>query len=135
MTARYLIVIRRMEDEMSNEKSLSRREFTLEAALAILAGVTITIGGCGSDSPSSPSPTLSPGDRAGTISANHGHSATIVAAQLTAGNAISLDIRGQATHPHTVAISQAEMVQIAGNQRVSKESTNNEGHTHTVTFN
>jgi hypothetical protein len=25
------------------------------------------------------------------------------------------------------------MVQIAGNQRVSKESTNNDGHTHTVT--
>lgn len=58
-----------------------------------------------------------------------------MSAQLTAGNAISLDIRGQATHPHTVAITQAEMVQIAGNQRVSKESTNNDGHTHTVTFN
>lgn len=120
---------------MSNENSLTRREFTLEAALAILAGVTITIGGCGSDSPSSPSPTPSSGDRAGTISANHGHTATILSAQLTAGNAISLDIRGQATHPHTVAITQAEMVQIAGNQRVSKESTNNDGHTHTVTFN
>ncbi len=120
---------------MSNENSLTRREFTLEAALAILAGVTITIGGCGSDSPSSPSPTPSSGDRTGTISANHGHTATITSAQLTAGNTISLDIRGQATHPHTVAITQAEMVQIAGSQRVSKESTNNDAHTHTVTFN
>jgi hypothetical protein len=126
-----------MEDQMFNENSLTRREFTVEAALAILAGVTITIGGCGSDSPTSPSPSppTSSGDRPGTISANHGHTATIVAAQLTAGNAISLDIRGQATHPHTVAISQAEMAQIAGNQRVSKESTTEEGHSHTVTFN
>ena len=121
---------------MSNENSLTRREFTLEAALAILAGVTITISGCGDDdSPSSPSPSPAPGDRPGTISANHGHTGTISAAQLTAGNAISLDIRGQATHPHTVAISMAEMVQIAGSQRVSKESTTQEGHSHTVTFN
>jgi hypothetical protein len=126
-----------MEDPMSNEQSLTRREFTLEAALAILAGVTITISGCGSDSPASPSPSPSPspGDRTGTISANHGHSATVAAAQLTAGNAISLDIRGQATHPHTVAITQAELGQIAANQRVSKDSTSNDGHSHTVTFN
>jgi hypothetical protein len=125
---------------MSIDNSLTRREFTLEAALAILAGVTITISGCGSDSPSSPSPTPAPapapsGDRAGTISANHGHTATISAAQLTTGNAISLDIRGQATHPHTVAITQAEMGQIAANQRVSKNSTTDDGHSHTVTFN
>jgi hypothetical protein len=125
-----------MEGKMTNENSVTRREFTVEATLAILAGVTITIAGCGSDSPSSPSPTSSSsGGRTGTISANHGHSATIMSAELTAGNAISLDIRGQATHPHTVAITQAEMVQIAGSQRVSKESTSNDGHSHTVTFN
>jgi hypothetical protein len=127
-----------MEDRMSNESSLTRREFTLEAALAILAGVSITIGGCGSKSPTptSPSPSPSPStDRTGTISANHGHTATILAAQLTAANAISLDIRGQATHPHTVVIAQAEMAQIAANQRVSKDSTTDSGHSHTVTFN
>jgi hypothetical protein len=67
--------------------------------------------------------------------ANHGHTATLLAAQFTAGNAISLDIRGQATHPHTVTITQGEMAQIAANQRVSKDSSNDNGHTHTVTFN
>jgi hypothetical protein len=128
---------------MSHENALTRREFTLEAALAILGGVTITISGCGSDSPaapSSPSPSPSPppsssANRTGTISANHGHAATISAAELTAGNAVSLDIRGQATHPHTVTITQAEIGQIAANQRVSKNSTTEDGHSHTVTFN
>jgi hypothetical protein len=129
-----------MEEPMSHDNSLTRREFTLEAALAILAGVTITISGCGSDSPASPSPSPAPSpspgtSRTGTISANHGHTATISAAQLTAGNAMSLDIRGDATHPHTVVITQPELGQIAANQRVSKDSTNNDGHSHTVTFN
>jgi hypothetical protein len=139
--ARFLPILLRMEDPMSNESSLTRREFTLEAALAILAGVSITISGCGSESstPTSPSTSTSaapPTDRsASTISANHGHTATILAAQFTAGNAISLDIRGQATHPHTVSISQAEMMQIAANQRVTKDSTTDNGHNHMVTFN
>jgi hypothetical protein len=124
---------------MSNENSLTRREFTLEAAMAILAGATITLSGCDSDySTTSPSPSPSASsstDRTGTISANHGHTATVLAAQLTAGNAISLDIRGTATHPHTVAITQTELGQIAANQRVSKNSTTDDGHNHTVTFN
>jgi hypothetical protein len=37
-----------------------------------------------------------------TISANHGHSAVITGAQLTAGGAVELNIRGTATHAHTV---------------------------------
>jgi hypothetical protein len=46
-----------------------------------------------------------------------------------------LDIQGTASHPHTVAITQAELAQIAANQRVSKSSTTDSGHSHTVTFN
>jgi hypothetical protein len=71
----------------------------------------------------------------GTIGSNHGHTAEITAAQLGGGQDITLDIRGQATHPHTVTISVSELTSIAGNQRVSKESTTDEGHSHTVTFN
>ena len=113
---------------------MTRREFTLESALAILAGVTITISGCGDDdSPSSPTP--SPGSVTGTVSANHGHAAVIDSARLMAGAAISLDIRGQATHPHTVNISAAQMQTIAARQQVAIVSSSDDGHTHTVTFN
>jgi hypothetical protein len=69
------------------------------------------------------------------IGSNHGHVAVIVAAQLTAGNALILDIQGQADHPHTVTLSTADIAAIAGNQRVSKESSTDAAHSHSVTFN
>ena len=134
---------------MHEIKTLDRRTFTLEAVLAILSGVAITISsGCGGGSgynpgtPSTPAPTPTPatGDKVGAISANHGHSAIIVAAQLTAGMGVSLDIRGSADHTHTVVLSAAEINAIAGNQQVSKGSSSSSGgsygdHAHTVTFN
>ena len=120
-----------MEDRM-----LDRREFTLKSAMAILSAATITISGCGGGGDSSPGPGPSPGPTGatGAISGNHGHTATISAAQLTAGNAIQLDIRGSADHPHTVELTAAEVTQIGARQSVSKTSTNDAGHTHTVTF-
>jgi hypothetical protein len=118
---------------------VTRRDFTLESALALLAGVTITITGCGDDDNSSPGPTSpSPTPVAGvngSVSANHGHTATIAAAQLTGGNAISLDIRGSATHPHTVQVSAAQLQTIGARQQVSIVSSTDNGHSHTVTFN
>jgi hypothetical protein len=127
----------------SNTKDLSRREFSVAAALAALSGVVITISsaGCG-DSSSSPSPMPTPtpaptaaADKTGTITANHGHTAVITSAQLTAAAEVTLDIRGGADHPHSVALSAAEVSSIAGGQRVSKESTTDASHSHTVTFN
>jgi hypothetical protein len=135
-----------MEDAMKVEKTVDRREFTLAAALAALSGVAITISASacgGGSSPSSPStPTPSPGgggaatDKTGVIGSNHGHdNAVITAAQLTAPTQISLDIRGQATHPHTLTLTAAEVASIAANQRISKESSSDNGHSHSVTFN
>ena len=125
-----------MLDDITMPRTLTRRDFTLKSALAILAGVVITIDGCGGSSPAAPtpSPTTTGGDIQGSISANHGHVATITSAQLTAGNAVSLNIQGNATHPHTVDVSQAELRTLQGRQAVTKESTNNSGHQHTVTF-
>ena len=118
---------------------IGRREFTREAVIALLSAATITIadcGGGGSSNPSpSPSPTPTPGDVAGTVSANHGHTAVVTAAQITAANAVSLDIRGSATHPHTVELSAAEVGMIGTRQTVSKPSSSDDGHRHTVTFN
>jgi hypothetical protein len=119
---------------------LDRREFTLAAILAMLSGVTITISGCGgSSSPSTPTtPTTQPpatADKAGAISANHGHTVTITGAQLTAGGEVTLELTVGSGHTHSVSLTSAEVVQIRGNTKVAKESTNNSGHSHTVTFN
>lgn len=124
----------------TNRKDLTRREFSAAAVLAALSGVAITIStaSCG-DSYSSPTPMPTPtpgsGDKTGSISNNHGHTATITGAQLTAAAEVSLDIRGGADHPHTVALSAAEVTSIAGGQRVSKDSSTDASHSHTVTFN
>jgi hypothetical protein len=129
---------------MKERQTLSRREFTVASALAVLSGVTITISACGGGSrmPSSPSAPGSPGsqpaagngDKVGAISANHGHVAIITAARLTAGGALSLDIQGNADHPHTLELSAADMTAIAGGQTVSTVSTTVLSHAHTVTF-
>lgn len=136
------------EDRDTLERAVDRRQFTLASAMAILSAVAITItdAACGgsSYSPSSPTPTPTPtpnptptptGDKVGQISNNHGHNAIVTAARITAGAAYSLDIQGTASHPHTVEISVADLTAIAANQRVSKESSTESAHSHTVTFN
>jgi hypothetical protein len=126
---------------MSDENLLTRREFTVESALAMLAGVTITISGCGGDD-NNDNPTTNPTppaatDKNATVStdAGHTHAAVVTAAQLTAGNAITVTLTGAATHTHTVALSQAELTQISANTRVQKTSSTDNAHSHTVTFN
>jgi hypothetical protein len=110
---------------------MGRREFTTQSLLALLAGVTVTISGCGDDEPTSPTAT----DKMGTISNNHGHAATITAAQQTAGGAVVLEIQGSGTHNHQVSLTAAEVVQIRNGQQVSTTSTTTNSHQHTVTFN
>jgi hypothetical protein len=142
---------------------LSRRRFTAASVMALLAGVSVTLSGCGGGGyggssaagggptgadgygPSgnsgqpSPSPSASPApggtDHAATISANHGHSAVVTAAEIDAGGAIVLDIQGSATHNHRVAISASDLMTIAAGGRVSHQSSTTESHDHTVTFN
>ena len=124
---------------MNDENLLTRREFTVESALAMLATVTITITGCGDDNDnpgSNPTPPAATG-KTGVVSTSAGHTHTgadITAAQLTAGNAISLTLVGSG-HTHTVALTQAELGQISANARVSKDSSTDNAHLHTVTFN
>ena len=122
---------------MSDENLLTRREFTVESALAMLAGVTITISGCGDDDNATPAPTPPATDKTGAVTtdAGHTHQAVITAAQLTAGNAITVTLTGAATHTHTVALSQAELSQINAGTRVQKTSSTDNAHSHTVTFN
>ena len=123
---------------MSDDNVLTRREFTIESALAMLATVAITVTSCGDDSPPA-APTPPAVDKTGAVStdANHTHTgSTITAAQFTAGNAITLTLaNGTTTHTHTVALSQGELTQISAGTRVQKPSTTDNNHAHTVTFN
>ena len=100
----------------------------LLAALALLAGVVITMDGCGG-STTTPSPTVTPSpapapvaDVNGSVSANHAqpHIAVITAAQITAGSAISLNIQGMATHPHNVDLTQADLVALRNRTTVAR---------------
>src|SRR5262245_61892355 len=123
--------------ENSRSTSLTRREFTLEAALAILAGGVITIRetAWGKSTPSTTPAPVNPSDVNGSVSANHGHVAVITGAQITAGTAIvALDIRGTASHTHTLSISQADLTTLKNRQTVTSLSTTDSGHSHTVTF-
>ena len=124
---------------MSNGNLPTRREFTVQSALAMLAGVTITISGCGDDDNGTPAPTPPPAasGKTGVVATVNGHTHTgadITAAQLTAGNAISLTLVGSG-HTHTLALTQSELTTIAAGTRVQKDSTNDSGHMHSVTFN
>lgn len=131
-----------MEDEKNG--LLTRREFTSASVMAMLAGVAVTVTGCSSGGNGNPNGPSNPGggDGAivGAISDNHSHTATINSAQVNAGNAFTLDIRGQADHPHTVQITMAELTQIAAGTQVSKTSSQDSSittgpHSHIVTFN
>ncbi len=119
-------------------RKMPRRDFTVQSALAVLGGVAITITSCGdSGTPTSPAPAppAAGGDVTGVVSANHGHVAVITGAQLASANAVVLDISGSANHPHRVEITASELSAIAFGLRVSKLSTTDFAHSHTLTFN
>ena len=123
-----------MSNNSKDPEDITRREFTVESVLALLAGVTITITGCDEESPSQ-MPTQPAADVSGNVSANHGHVATVSGAQITTALGVALDIRGQADHPHTVTLSAAEIQRIGSRQQVTATSTTDAFHSHVVTFN
>jgi hypothetical protein len=116
---------------------IGRREFTRQGVLALLAGATITVVNCGGgDSPTSPSPGPGPASGvSGAITGNHGHTAVITDAQITAGNSVTLNIAGTADHPHTLDLTAQEVGRIGARERVQKTSSSDAGHDHVVTFN
>ena len=99
---------------------IGRRQFSI-AALALLGGATIAMGcGGGSNHPTSPTATASEGQNIGVVTGKHPlpHVAAISAAQLSAGNGISLDI-SNGSHSHTVILTADQIMQIAAKDRVS----------------
>jgi hypothetical protein len=118
---------------MSDEQLLSRRAFTVESVLAILATATITITGCDGSTDLGPSPPA--GAREGVVSNNHGHRAIVESAQLNSINTVTIDMRFRATHNHELTLTPLELASISENGRLVKTSTTTDGHSHTVTFN
>jgi hypothetical protein len=119
--------------DSATHDSVTRREFTLQSALAILSGVVITVSGCDDDAPPT-TPTAS--DIQGTVATNHAtpHVVTVTGAQITAGNAVTLTLTGTPTHTHTVELTQSELGMLRNRQAVTKTSTTDNGHSHGVTF-
>ena len=64
-----------------------------------------------------------------------GDLASVADAYLKDAEALDLDIRGSADHPHAVQLTASQVQQIGARQRVSVLSTNVFAHDHTVTFN
>ncbi len=112
---------------------LDRRTFLKYAgAVATWAGIAVVLHGCSDDG--DPSGPAGQGDVAGVISANHGHSVVITAAQITAAGAVVLTLTG-AAHTHTVSLTAPQVGDIGAGAQVSVTSTNESAHTHQVTFN
>jgi hypothetical protein len=132
-------------------RKLNRRQFTQEASLAFLAGVTITVSACpgggdggagndynpagGSTTTTTTLPPAPTGSKTGQISSNHGHQAVITAAQLQAGGAVQIDIASTAGHSHMVELPAQAVQEIRDGKPVQKDSTTTDAHMHTVTFN
>ena len=119
-------------------KDLDRREFTRLSLLAMLGGASITITSCGGggSSPGAPNPPQSDGNERGEITGNHGHSVTITAAQLQAGGDLTINLTvGTPEHTHYIALTAAEVATIRGGGRVSKVTSTEQAHEHTVIFN
>lgn len=139
------------------ERGVTRREFTQASINALFVGMGVSLSGCGggggggsystapsATGPATTTPPVSSGSREGTVSANHGHSAVVTAAQLQAGGAVSLNVQGTADHSHSLELGAAEVRDIAAGARVSK-ATNAAGtrdeygmtsdHDHIVGFN
>jgi hypothetical protein len=132
---------------MKQKQAIDRREFTKESGLAFLGGVTILVSACGggggtdygttpATNPPAPPATNKPTDQSGQISSNHGHTAVVTSAQLTAGGAVmGLDIKGAATHSHTINLPAQAITDIKDGKPIQVMSSSGEGHDHLVTFN
>ena len=68
-----------------------------------------------------------------TIGSNHNHALTISAADVTAGAEKTYNLQGTSQHPHTVTITAADFTTLQGDTTVVKTSSNDNGHTHSIT--
>lgn len=71
-----------------------------------------------------------------TIGANHGHTLTVSAADVTAGVEKTYDIQGSSPHAHSVTVTAANFATLQSNPNatLALTSTSGGGHTHEITI-
>lgn len=118
----------------------------VQAIAAGTAEVTVSLTSAGKTRTAVASITVASGvvgEAIGSVLGNHPlqHVAEITAAQLAAGNALNLNIQGQAFHSHTLNLEATQVRMIAAGCRISRVSSidpHSDGsgaHNHDVTFN
>ncbi len=118
---------------------LSRKEFLLGTMGAVMVG-GLSSSGCG-DGNGNPDAGQDAGNdlscldngTSAAIASNHGHTLNVSKEDVAAGVEKTYDIRGSATHPHSVTVTAAHFTTLAGNAQVVIDSSNDSGHSHSVT--
>ena len=73
-------------------------------------------------------------DADGDIDSNHGHTAVVSASQQEAGASVTVTLSLGNGHTHTVSLSGSEVASLCDGGSVTKESSEDAFHTHSVTF-
>ena len=123
---------------------MDRKTF-IEKSLAVLliALPAYSLVNCSSSDDSSGGPEENPNNQGesdctdngtlSSISANHGHTLTVSSADVQAGAARTYSIQGSSSHDHMVTLTAANFASLQNNNSITVNSTNDDGHTHSVT--
>ncbi len=115
-------------------RQITRKQFVSGGMVAAI----VVASGCASDDAEDGDESEGGSDCAGgadgNISGNHGHTASVSAADITAAAAKDYDIMGSSAHSHTISVSAAQMGELAAGDSVTVTSTMAAGHTHDVTL-
>ena len=125
---------------------MDRKTFIKNSTLGLLIAVpAYSLLSCSGSDDSGPAPRLDPDPTPSgnclengtnsSISANHGHSLTVSKDDVAAGTQKEYELSAANTdgHMHTVVLSSSDFSSLSNNQRITKTSTNDGGHNHSVT--
>lgn len=115
---------------------MTRNQFLRWAGLAGLG--TVAIAACGTEEdpadPADAAPrSCTTNGTTNVISANHGHTLMVTAADIAAGADKTYQIMGSSGHPHTLVITAAQFAMLAQNTAITVTSSRDAGHDHDVT--
>ncbi len=106
--------------------------------IAIPAYSILSCSGSDDSEPSSPpqgnSADCASNGTSSSIGTNHGHTLTVSAADVAAGTEKTYNIQGTSDHAHSVTVTAAQFTSLQSNQQISSTSSNDSGHTHSVTI-
>ena len=118
---------------------MHRRSFLRTLALAPWAAVAAAgafLQACGDDSETTSTGAPACDGEAPTAMDLHFHATCLTAAQLAAGNAVTVTMTASGTgHTHSLSLTSQNVMDIAAGSPVTVTSAAGGGHTHTVSFN